>query len=83
MQMWLPAATLRLVAAGPLTFPLAWVFWDIGFCSFSTILLGVAGGLWDFSMMAVQERRMARRMVFWPGEAEGWEIAGCGDLIGD
>lgn len=78
------AATLRLVAAGrPLAFLFLGFFWVIGFCSFSTIVLGVAGGLWDFSMMAVQERRMARRMVFWPGEAEGWEIAGCGDLIGD
>ena len=38
-----------------------------------------------FSMMAVHERSdgMARRMVFWTGEAEGREIAGCGDLIGD
>jgi hypothetical protein len=42
------AATLRLVAAGPLAFLLLGFMGTIGFVSFSTILSSVAGGLWDF-----------------------------------
>jgi hypothetical protein len=51
---------------------------------FSTILSSVAGELWDFDDGGARDDDGTKdASTFWPGEAEGREIAGCGDLIGD
>ena len=42
----------------------------------------MAGELWDFDDGGAKDDD-GTKDAFWPGEAEGREIAGSGDLIGD
>jgi hypothetical protein len=87
VQMWPPQRSAAARCGGAVGFfPLPWVF---AILVSRFVLHNPFGrgwrvvGLFDDGGAREEDEWMARRMVFWPGEAEGWEIAGCGDLIGD